>query len=414
VRFPRIRRFPGWVACCLCMLIPVLVGCGDYCLFCEGQGSGGGSGGGTDEGTGKPGDVILADQFANSIFIYEHEDEEQRSLLSGYSDVSGLALYSSGAQDTCDNPFTGLAAYQNGGNNFNRIDTFSQEALEPDRLSLAVIPKGMTFPYGLDQTDPDETTIDLLFFTVNTQNRLYIYDLTGVNVPDERINPQSITNSDMASIFGRSDFFESPTAIVLIADSQDEDEAVIFVLNDNLNVATGVNDSSVRRLRVDLTDWSPTSAQEIGTMKEQSWRLFDIAYDDQTDRLFVSVKTELQQLTGGRVLVIPKAAERTTPVTLESNFTTAFIARDYEITGLSVAPTDEQQKEADLLSLRANEIGQVEQFDILKGDREDVLDFSDSYNFPQALAYDCTNERLLITDVPFSATIARQLFEFFP
>jgi hypothetical protein len=398
-------------ACCLCLLIPLLVGCGDYCLYCDGQGSGGGGNGGSeDEGTGKPGDVILADQFASSIFIYEHEDEEKRSLLSGYSDVSGLALYSSGAEDACDNPFTGLAAYQNGGSNFDRIDSFNQQAFEPDRLSLAVIPKGITFPYGPDQTDPDEATIDLLFFTVNTTNRLYVYDLTGVNTPDELNNPHPITNSDMSSIFGRSDFFESPTAIALIANT---DEVLIFVLNDNLNIATGVNDSSVRRLHVDLTDWAPSSARTIGRMEEPGWRLFDIAYHEESDRLFVSVKTEAQPITGGRVLVIPNASERTSSVKLESNSTTAFIAQDYEITGLSVAPTNEQQEEADLLSLRANELGWVEQYDIVQGDREGVLDFSESYHFPEALAYDCTNERLLITDVPFNET-ARELFEFFP
>jgi hypothetical protein len=393
----------------------VLTGCGDYCLFCEGQGSGGGNGGSADEGTGKPGDVILADQFASSIFIYEYEDEEQRSLLSGYSDVSGLALYSSGEEDACDKPFAGLVAYRNGGNNFNRIDTFDQEALEPDRLSLAVIPKGMTFPYGPDRTDPDETTTDLLFFTVNTQNRLYIYDLTGVNVPDERNNPEPITNSDMASVFVGTNFFNSPTAIVLVEDNEEPDEAVIFVLNDDLDAATGANDSSVRRLRLDLTDWTLVSAQTIGTMEEQSWRLFDIAYDDQTDRILVSVKTEFQELKGGRVLVISDAADRTTPVTLESNSTSAFIEREYQITGLSIAPTDEEQEEADLLSLQANELGQAEQFDIIQGGApEQILNFSDTYKFPEALAYDCTNERLLIADVPFNETTARELFEFFP
>jgi len=396
--FARIRRFSGRVACCLCLLFPVLAGCGDYCLFCEGQGSGGGGGG--DERTAEAGDLILADQFAGSIFIYKYEDGKQDSLLSGLDDVSGLALYSSEESDTCDEPFSTLVAYQQA-SNIDTIDTLSQQSGQPDRLSLAVVPKGMTFPYDTDQTDTDQTTTELLFFTVNTEDTLYIYDLNGATVLDTFDNPYPITNSDLGA-----DFFESPTALAIDSDGS---TATLFVLNDN-----GA-DSSVKRFSVDLEDWTASSPQEIGTMTETTWRLVDIVYYDQTDELFVSMKTEAQPISGGRVLVISSASERTRPVALESNSTTAFVARDYEITGLAVAPRDDQPGPAEFLSLRANEVGQVEQFDIDQGGiPETVFNFSLSYQFPQALAYDCTNERLLIADVPFNDSIPRTLFQAFP
>ena len=182
MRFPRIRRFSGWVAYCLCVLLPVLVGCGDYCLFCEGQGSGGGGNGNDSE-------------------------------------------------EICDNVFPGLGVFQQVFEE-DFLDTFSQVRGADDRLSLAVIPKGMSFSYppnvenqsavagdviladqqadtifiydssqanaqqrfltGYDQVsglallhqEVDPTPIyDLLFFSVNTDDALYIYDLTGTSPP---------------------------------------------------------------------------------------------------------------------------------------------------------------------------------------------------------------------------------------
>ncbi len=398
MRFPRVRPFTGWLACCLCLLIPVLAGCGDYCLFCDGQGGGGGGG---EERTAEAGDVILADQLAGDIFIYEHEDEQQRSLLSGFGDVSGLALYSSNAEATCDNPFAGLAAYQDGGNNLDTIDTLDQQADQPNRLSLAVIPKGMTFPYGTDQTEPEQTTTDLLFFTVDTKDTLYIYDLTGAKVPEGSENPSPITNNDLGT-----GFFQSPTALAIDVDGN---TANLFVLNDN------GTESGVKRLSINLTDWTPGSPQTVATMEEADWRLFDIAYYKETDELFVSMKSEGQSRAAGRVLVISDATDRTTPVTLESNSTTAFVAQDYEITGLAVAPTDDQPGPASLLAVRTNQLGQVEQFDIGQGGNpEAAFNFSLFFQFPESLAYDCTNERLLITDVPFNDTFDRIFFEAVP
>jgi hypothetical protein len=405
VRFPWLTGLSVCSAYALCLSLALLAGCGDACLYCGG--SSGGNGGGGQERTAEAGDVILADQFSNDISIYEYESEIQRSLLSGFDDVSGVALYSGSAEETCDNPFAGLDAYRNGGDNLGSIDQISQEAGEPNRLSLAVIPKGMTFPYGTDPTGNGQTAIELLFFTVNTEDTLYVYDLTGNSTPPGFDNPFPITNQNLKLLFG-SDFLLSPTALVV---NTDGNTATLFVVNDN-----GA-ESSVTRLSVSLTSWIPSAPQTIAAMEEVGWRLIDIAYHDgnEADELFVSMKTEGQVGAAGRIYVISNAASRTTPVTLDPDSTTAFVAQPYEITGITVAPTDDQQTQADLLSLRANELGQVEQFDIDQGGNpETVFGFSFFFNFPEALAYDCTNERLLMTDIPLNSDFARTFFQAVP
>ena len=216
---PRFRRFSGWFAYCLCLFIPLLAGCGDFCLFCDGNGGGnGGNGNGSEEIcnnvfpgvdkleqvnlnnvieeiangtrnrnrlslavipkgmsfeygnlnlTANPGFVVLADQLASSIYVYDEPDQDQTVLLTGFDDVSAVAL--------------------------------------------------------LHQKIGETTDADLLFFTVQSENTLYIYDLTGSE------EPSPITNEDLAQVFQEpGGFFESPVAIAVSADSG---EAVIFVLN---------------------------------------------------------------------------------------------------------------------------------------------------------------------------------------
>jgi hypothetical protein len=317
-----------------------------------------------------------------------------------------LALYSNKAEATCDSPFPGLTEYEGGGAQLAVIDTFLQQFGEPDRLSLAVLPEGMTFSYGTDPPDPDPGTTDLLFFTVNTQNTLYVYDITGSTVPAGFQNPYPIRNDDLLPLFGASGFFASPTALAVHVS---QNTAALFVLNDN-----GAS-SSVQRLSINLSTWLPSAPRTIATMSESGWRLVDMAHYAQGDRLFVSMKTEGQDLSGGRVFSIPNATTRTSSVTLTSEFSSAFIAQDYEITGLAAAPTDDQPGPADLLSLRANQLGRVEQFDInLGGNPVAVFSVSFGFEFPQALAYDCTHGRLLMTDVPANNDLERTFFQAAP
>ena len=384
------------------MLIPVLVGCGDYCLFCDGQGGGGGGG---QERTAEAGDVILADQFASSIFIYEYPSNEQRSLLSDFEDVSGLALYSSEAEETCDNPFPGLVAYQDGGNNLDTIDTFDQEDGQPDRLSLAVIPKGMTFPYGTDQTEPEQTTTELLFFTVNTEDTLYIYDLTGATVPDGSENPYPITNDDLST-----DFFQSPTALAIDSDGN---TATVFVLNDN------GDESSVKRLSVDLGTWPPVSestpTHTLATMSKNDFRLVDIALLSQTDTKALFISKKLTEGVGGWVYRISDPSASTETVDLDE--AAFFIQRPQRVTGLTVASTTEAGTSADLLLLKENiNEDQVEQYDPDVGGETPEVAYTPStaYDFIQTIEYDCTNERLLMANVPFNDDIDRTFFEATP
>lgn len=184
----------------------VLPGCGDFCLFCDGGENGNGDGGGNgsgqscerpfpgldayqiassvtridtfsqrsgqddtlslavvpggmsftydnENGSAEPGDVLLADQQGTAIFVYEFPGPVRRTLLSGFTHVSGLALF---------------------------------------------------------HKQVDSASFDLLFFTDKRQNTLYIYDLTGRSVPVGLANPFPITNVLIGSAF-----FQSPAALAV-------------------------------------------------------------------------------------------------------------------------------------------------------------------------------------------------------
>ena len=399
MRFPRIRRFSGWVAYCLCVLLPVLVGCGDYCLFCEGQGSGGG-------GNGNDGEEI------------------------------------------CDRFFPGLQSFQLVGIEDIIDDTFAQVEGQDNRLSLAVIPKGMSFSYppnlenesavagnviladqpgdtifiydysdsnakksfltGYDQVsglalmhqEVDPTpTYDLLFFTVNTDDTLYIYDLTGTSPLSSVLNPLPITNA-LAGI----GFFASPTALAVHAD---EDTATVFVLNDEQG------NSSVKRLSVDLATWVPSAPQTLATMDGTDYRLVDIAFSSQTDALFISKK--ITDGVGGWVYKIANASETTRIVDLDT--AAFFIRRDQRVTGLTVALTNKTGSTSDLLLL-TEDIAQfqVQQYNPVIGGQTPETAYTPTadFDFLQAIEYDCTNRRLLMTNVPFNYDFDRTFFEAFP
>jgi len=302
---------------------------------------------GTPERTAEPGDLVLADPQASSIYLYEYPSTTRQTLLTGYDDVTGLAL--------------------------------------------------------LHQEIATDTYADFLFFTVNTEDTLYIYDLTGTTIPTGFPNPFPITNSILNALFGGGDFFESPTAVAASADSG---TATVFVLNDN------GTDSSVRRLHVNLTTWVPASPLTIGTMTESGRRLVDLAHYGETDALFVSKKVVEGLGIAGWVYRIANASDRTGSLNLDS--ATAFIAQPRSFTGLAVAATNQAGTSGDLLVLR-EVLGMAEQYDIgLGGDPEAFLDFSLLFQYPQTIGYDCTNRRLVITDVPFNDDFDRTLFEVFP
>ncbi len=379
-------RVSGSVVSWLCVLLTLLVGCGDYCLFCDGQGGGGGNGGETEE--------------------------------------------------ICDSVFSGVADYQ-AALNINTIQTFTETRDENDRLSIAVVPKGMSFDYGsnltanpgyvivanqldddmfvfdepgqnqtvllsgfsgvsgvalLRQQRTDETYVDLLFFTVETNDELYVHDLAGSE------SPSAITNEDLNDVFTEpGDFFESPTAISVSGDSE---EAIVFIVNDN-----GA-DSSVRRLHVDLDSLDPNSARTIATNTVTSRPLRDIAYFAGTDALFVSKRTVDEIPLVGWVHRISDAADRTSQVVLDTD--SGFIQDARAFSGLTVAFTNAEGTTADLLVLREVD-GSVEQYDTVgQGTLEGAFFFGATAPYPGAVAYDCTNERILVTNIPFDQQDSRR------
>ena len=338
-----------------------------------------------------------------------------------------------GTETLCDNVFSELDTFQQVTNE-DIIDTFTTKEGEDDKLSLAVIPKGMSFEYGSNRTaNPgdviladqqasdiyvyeyespntprslgvdvgrvsgvallhqqiDETTdADLLLFTVKADNTLYIYNLTGSD------DPSPITNDDLKNFFGGNDFFESPTALAV---STDGDQVVVFVLNDN------GTDSSVRRLSVSLTTPLPdtNSLQTVATMGQSDARLTDIALFQETgtDTLFASKK--LIEGFGGWVYDISNASVRETPVNLDT--ADFFIQQNPRVSGLAVAFNNSEATTAKLLLVNEDiGEGQVEQFDIDEGGETPETAYTPSAMFQsmQAIDYDCTKERLVMTDIP--------------
>jgi len=130
VQCPRIRRFSGWFTYCLCLFIPVLAGCGDFCLFCDGNGGGNGGNG-------------------------------------------------NGSEEICDNVFPGLQSFQLVGSE-DIIDTFAQgedQEDQDDRLSLAVIPKGMSFSYPPNVENQSAVAGDVILADQQADT-IFIYDFS--------------------------------------------------------------------------------------------------------------------------------------------------------------------------------------------------------------------------------------------
>lgn len=373
----------------------VLQGCGDFCLFCDGDEDGDGDGGGDGSG------------------------------------------------QTCESPFLGLDAYQIA-SNVTLIDTFPQQSGQDDTLSLAVVPGGMSFTYAaggsarpgdvlladqqgsaifvyefpgpvrrtllagvssisgmaLFRKKVGTASFDLLFFTDKRRNALYIYDLTGTSVPSGVANPFPITN-----LMIRSAFFQSPAALAV---GEVDDRAVLFILNDN-----GTN-SSVRRLSVDLRTWQPESPATVATSTTSARRLADLAFFQPGDTLFVSKKVE-EGAGGvsGWVYKIPQASSRSSPVLLDS--AQAFIESTLNVSGLALAPSNTTGTAAGLLVLQEGSgTEQVLQFDTVSGAFQSAFSLASDFQFPRSVEYDCASKRLLLTDVPLNDELVRSLFSALP
>jgi len=183
---------------------------------------------------------------------------------------------------------------------------------------------------------------------------------------------------------------------------------VLFIHNDN-----GTS-SSVRRLSVDLATWVPESPVTVATSTESIRRLGDIVFFQQTDTLFVSKQVE--EGGGGVfgwVYRVPDASSRGTAVNLNS--ATALIQINQNATGLALGLTNTTGTVANLLLLQEGTgFEQVLQFSTINGELESAFTLDSSLQFPRAIEYDCTNRRLLMTDVPLNDDVDRSFFEALP
>jgi hypothetical protein len=247
----------------------------------------------------------------------------------------------------------------------------------------------------------DSDTFDLLFFTDQGQNTLYIYDLTGTSIPAGLANPFPITNNPIIG----SNFLQSPAALAV---GEVDDRVVLFIHNDN-----GTS-SSVRRLSVDLATWVPESPVTVATSTESIRRLGDIVFFQQTDTLFVSKQVE--EGGGGVfgwVYRVPDASSRGTAVDLNS--ATALIQINQNATGLALGLTNTTGTVANLLLLQEGTgFEQVLQFNTVNGELQSAFTLDPAFQFPRAIEYDCTNRRLLMTDTPLNDDVDRSFFEALP
>jgi len=300
----------------------------------------------TDNGTktAAAGDVILADEGGNSIYVYDYSSSERYVLLSDdeYSGVTGLVLL---------------------------------------------------------QAEIDEVNYSFLFFTIRSSAYLYIYDLKGVHIPAYS-NPLPVETSHHKAV--------APTSLALGVNGT---QGVLFILDDN------GSDSQIVRVFVDLSTFLVTSTS-IASMGNASHQLFDMAYLQSQDYLFVSKRIR-SNVTGnyGWVYRISSAADRTISQGLDDNGD-AFASWDASnMTGVALAYEDTTSKTAALLVLLEREgNNQLLQYDTLTAGAPEsqltvVNDVGGFFSGLTTVQYDCSHERILLANVPFNTSSSKSFLQ---
>ncbi len=279
------------------------------------------------------GDVILADQGGNSIFVYDSSSDERYVLLSDdkYSGITGLVLL---------------------------------------------------------QAEIADENYSLLFFTIRSSAYLYVYDLTGEHLVDAGNPLPPFETSDHKAV--------EPTALALGVIGT---TGVLFVLDDN------GSDSQIVRVSVNLSTFNVTSTS-IASMGNASRQLFDMAYLQSEDYLFVSKRMSSAVVGNyGWIYRITNAADRSTSQGLDDT-DDVFASRDaVNMTGVTLAYEDATATEAALLVLleRAG-TNQLLQYDTSTAGAPAELSVQDSgggyFSGLMAVQYDCSNQRILLADIP--------------
>ena len=366
----------------LCLSLGILLllsaHCGDFTLFDDGDG-GNGDNGSTEE--------VCPLPFSN---------------LDDYTDLGQLS-----PDEPLDNPVA-LAVVPPG-----MEFTFNSRAVEPgdvlvadrDKGKIFVVPSGGTAfemitvqaPAGLALFSwiPEDTALEeeihLLFYTSATRDSFFIYDLAGT------LFPTSLPSIEVTNTLLSGAPLQEPTSLAVLGT---QEKASLFVLNSQTIVRINVNLGA-----------SPSF--ETDTLARNFSNLRDMAYRSSTDHLFF-IQNDPDDPDVARIFRIANATAES-PAPLDGLANPAPFLEDTDFltnpVGLAIPFTDQEGGQSALLVTQPLvQLYSFIQYDPTSGSYEASLE-SPNPDQPAAIAYDCTNQRILFTNIPLNQELFGSLWE---
>lgn len=359
--------------------------CGDFTLF-EGSGGGGGNGGGGSN-------EVCPNVFTDLTGSFTGA---QLSPEGALTHPAAMAVVPPGMSFTYNSlqakPGDVLVADREKG----KIYLYPEGAAPSEMLTVQA-PAGLAL-FAWDDGLDEEDEIQLLFYSSATRNSVYIADLAGTlfGAGQEQVE---VTNAALGSTL-----LLEPTALAAFGD---QDQASLFVLNRN---GGQPGRQSVVRIRVSLT---ATPGYSTTTVARNFSNLRDLAYYRARDWLFFS-QSNLEDLQVQRIFRITNATA-TQPMILDESAGAVPFIEDTVVknpVGLALAPLDSDGDPAALLVtqplINLDAFLDYEADSGLYRSARGALDTL--LDQPVSIAYDCTNQRILFTNIPqnlgfFSASL---------
>lgn len=372
-----------------CVLAALCASCGDFTLFEEsGDGNGDGNGGG--------GSTELCPKVFTDFF--DSFEAAQLSQEGALTNPVAIAVVPPGMSFTYGSlqvePGDVLVADRDKG----KIFLYPEGGSAVSEMLSVQAPAGLAL-FAWDDGVDEEDEIQLLFYSSATRNSVYIADLAGTLFGAGQ-GPVEVTNAVLGSAL-----LLEPTALAAFGD---QEQASLFVLNRNRGQAGG---QSVVRIRVTLT---ATPGYSTVTVARNFSNLRDLAYYRARDWLFFS-QSNLEDFQAPRIFRITNATAAQPSVLDESAGALPFIEDPLVATnpvGLALAPLDTDGNPSALLVTQPlNNLYAFLDYQADSGAYRSALGTFDSLlDQPTAVAYDCTNRRVLFTNIPqnlgfFSASL---------
>ena len=338
-----------------------------------------------------------------------------------------------GSLDTCENAFPGLAFYVEVLlSNPDKLEILDSSLQDP--VAVAVVPAGMTFEFTPPGSTTVRTSVEGDFFVADrgagaTAGKIYFYDssqadrrfvfedaftrpaglalltstVTGSGGQDEQLNLLFFTDGADLYLYDLDDrdptdnprkipddfVFTAPTGLAV---GESSSKTSLFVV-----------DGGTRVVRIDL-DLSSTTPEPDGSgvIADGFTSLQDVAHFTRNDSVYLSRQPTVG-LEDSRVYRIPQALTRTS-IQRETS-AERFVEWPAVLLpgGLVLAPTSQDEKTAELLGVSQQSFDvTVGQFD--PADATDRAFLGIQQNFLVDVAYDCTNQRLLLSQTPQNET----------